>query len=155
MVHTHLVRSTRRAALGLAAAFVLLAGAQHASADEIQTFPGSACQASGSAQDLYYSSVSVANRGNGTRSAVCPIVRTNGTAAWVQIHVFVRDRHSTGNVTCVAEARSLTGVLSWTQTRAAVGEGEQTLIFNAPAAAVPDYGPYVLICSIPPMEEVN
>ncbi len=46
-----------------------LAGASRAEAQEVQTFTGSSCQASGSAQDLYYSGVSVANRnGSTTRS---------------------------------------------------------------------------------------
>jgi hypothetical protein len=158
MLETPIVRSIRARSLGIVAALTLvLAGVTGAEAQEIQTFPGSSCQASGSAQDLYYSGVSIANRGDSTRSAVCPIVRGNGTAGWLAIVVSVRDRHSTLDVSCVAQARDLMGTAGtgWSETQSTAGEGQQTLIFYAPGAGVPDYGPYVLVCSIPPMEEVN
>lgn len=145
MVNVHIV---------LALAFVL-AAATGAVAQEVHSYPGSSCQASGSAQDLYYSGVTVANRGNGTRSAVCPIVRSNVTEGWTVIQVYVRDRHSTQNITCVAEARHQNGTAAWSQTRSTAGEGEQTLFFPAPGGAVPNFGPYVIVCSIPPMEELN
>jgi hypothetical protein len=144
-----------RAALPLA---LLLVGAAGAQAQQIRTLPGSSCQASGSAQDLYYSSVSIANRSAGTRSAVCPIEREKPLAALSWIAVVLNDRHSTQNVTCVAEARDVTGTAGtgWSETHSSVGEGVQVLAFGPPpAGAVPDYGPYVLVCSIPAMEEVN
>ena len=87
-----------------------LAGASRAEAQEVQTFTGSSCQASGSAQDLYYSGVSVANRNGSTSSAVCPLVRSNGAAPGWVIYVFVRDRHETQEISCVAQARDVTGV---------------------------------------------
>jgi hypothetical protein len=126
-----------------------------AAAQEVNSYPGSSCQASGSAQDLYYSGVTVANRGNAVRSAVCPIVRANVTDGWTVIQVYVRDRHSTQNITCVAQARHQDGTAAWSQARSSMGEGDQTLFFPAPGGAVPNFGPYVLVCSIPPMEEVN
>jgi hypothetical protein len=145
MVKVHIV---------LALAFVLTA-ATGAVAQEVNSYPGSSCQASGSAQDLYYSGVTVANRGNGTQSAVCPIVRSNVTDGWTLIQVYVLDRHSTQNITCVAQARGQHGAGAWSQTRSTAGEGEQSLFFGAPGVAVPNFGPYVIVCSIPPMEEVN
>ena len=135
-------------------AFVLTA-ATGAVAQEVHSYPGSSCQASGSAQDLYYSGVTVANRGNGTHSAVCPIVRSNVTDGWTLIQVYVRDRHSTQNISCVAQARHQNGSAAWSQTRSTAGEGEQSLFFGAPGGAVPNFGPYVIVCSIPPMEELN
>jgi hypothetical protein len=132
-----------------------LIGVTGAEAQQIQTFPGSSCQASGSAQALYYSGVIVANRGNSTRSAVCPIVRGNGLEAWLEIVVSVRDRHSTLDITCIAQARNATGAAAWSETRSTAGEGEQTLFFGAPGVGLPDVGPYVVVCSLPPMEEVN
>ena len=156
MFDIHITRLSHHLRLGTVLALAFLAvGAARADAQDFQTFPGSNCQASGSAQDLYYSANTVANRNNSTSSAVCPIVRTDPTNPWLLIHVYVRDRHSTGNITCVAEARSLTGALSWTQSRSTVGEGEFTLVFGAPGVDPADFGPYVVICSIPPMEEVN
>ncbi len=134
---------------------LVLTAVTGAAAQEVHTYPGSACQASGSTQDLYYSGVTVANRGNGTQSAVCPIVRANVTDAWTVIQVYVRDRHSSQNITCVAQARHQNGAAAWSETRSTAGEGEQTLFFGAPGAAVPNFGPYVIVCSIPPMEEVN
>jgi hypothetical protein len=136
---------------------VVLAGASGADAEEVQTLPGSSCQASGSAQDLYYSGVSVANRGDNTRSAVCPIVRRNPANGWLVIAVFVRDRHSTQDISCVAQARDVHGAAGtgWSETQSTVGEGEQMLTFGAPGVAVPVYGPYAVVCSLPPMEEVN
>jgi hypothetical protein len=156
MFNAHTARLFSRVRLGAVLALAFLAvGASRADAQNFQTFPGSNCQASGSSQNLYYSGVTVANRNNSTSSAVCPIVRSNPTNPWLLIRVYVRDRHSTGNITCVAEARSQTGVLSWSQTRSTVGEGEQVLAFGAPGVDPADFGPYVVICSIPPMEEVN
>ena len=134
--------------------FTLL-GATSARAQQIQTNPGSACQASGSAQDLYYSGVTVANRTASQSSAICPIARRNGTQGWAAIAVFVRDRHSTENVTCVAQAKDLTGAAGgWSETKSSSGEGEQTLVFG-PAVGAPLYGPYTIVCSIPAMEEAN
>jgi hypothetical protein len=123
----------------------------------VKTFPGSSCQASGSAQDLYYSGVVVANRGDDTRSAVCPIARGNPVAGWSAIAVIVRDRHSTQDITCVAQARDINGTAGtgWSETQSSSGEGNQTLVFGAPGVVVPNFGPYVVVCSIPPMEEVN
>jgi hypothetical protein len=132
----------------------LLTAVTGAVAQEVHTYPGSSCQASGSVQDLYYSSATIANRGNSTQSAVCPIVRANVTDPWTVIQVYVRDRHSTQNITCVAQARHQNGTAAWSETRSTVNEGEQTLFFGAPAA-VPNFGSYVIVCSIPPMEEVN
>jgi hypothetical protein len=140
----------------VAAAALLLVGASDTLA-AVQTFPGSSCQASGSPQDLYYSGVSVTNRGDSTRSAVCPLVRSNPLAGWSQIRVVVRDRHSTQNITCVAQARDPGGNAGsgWSQTRSSAGEGNQILVFGPPGVAVPNGGPYVVVCSIPAMEEVN
>jgi hypothetical protein len=138
------------------AAALFLVGVSEALA-AVQVFPGSSCQAAGSAQDLYYSGVSVANRGNNTRSAVCPIARRNPVAPWNAIRVHIRDRHSTLNVICVAEARDAAGNAGsgWSQTLSSAGEGNQVLVFGAPGAPVPNFGPYVVVCSIPAMEEVN
>ena len=111
MVEARIARTTRRSTLAVAAALVLsVVSAVSAEAQDVQTFPGSSCQASGSTQDLYYSGVLVANRTNSTKSAVCPLVRSNGTAGWLQIVVFVRDRHSRLNISCTALARDRTGV---------------------------------------------
>ena len=158
MLDTRIVRSirSRRPGIVMALAFVLT-GVAAADAQTIQTFPGSLCQASGSAQDLYYSGVSVGNRNNSTSSAVCPIVRSNGLEGWMEIVVSARDRHSTLNITCVAQARNAMGAAGtgWSQTLSTAGEGEQTLFFGAPGVVLPDVGPYVLVCSIPPMEELN
>jgi hypothetical protein len=142
-------------------AFVALAfvvtGAAGAHAQEVQTFPGSSCQASGSAQDLYYSGVAIANRNDTTASAVCPIVRAKPLAALTWFAVVVRDRHSTQAITCRFEARDVYGAAGsgWVQTQATSGEGEQVLVFGPPTGATPPYGPYVVVCSLPPMEEVN
>jgi hypothetical protein len=139
---------------GVALVMLTLVGASSAEAQQVQTLPGSSCQASGSAQDLYYSGVSVANRNNSVSSAVCPLVRANGTQGWATIAVFVRDRHATENITCVAQARDLAGGAGsgWSDTKSTSGEGEQVLVFGPPASAVPAYGPYVVVCSLPPME---
>ena len=152
-----LTRSTRHSGLGVVVALGLVfTGAAGAEA-QVQTLPGSSCQASGSAQDLTYSGVLAANRGNSRRSAVCPIVRRNSTDPWSFIFVFVRDRHSTQDVSCVAQARDVSGTAGtgWSDTQSTAGEGDQTLIFAAPAVALPDYGPYTVVCSLPAMEEVN
>ena len=134
---------------------LVLTGVTAAAAQEVHTYPGSSCQASGSAQDLYYSGVSVANRGNSTQSAVCPIVRANVLDAWTVIQIYVRDRHSSQNITCVAQARHQDGTPAWSQTQSTAGEGDQSLFFGPPGGAVPNFGPYVIVCSLPPMEEVN
>ena len=138
---------------GAALVVLTLISASSAEAQQIQTLPGSSCQASGSAQDLYYSGVSVANRNNSVSSAVCPLVRANGAQGWSTIAVFVRDRHAAENITCVAQARDLAGVAGsgWSDTKSTSGEGDQVLVFGAPATAVPPYGPYVVVCSLPPM----
>jgi hypothetical protein len=75
----------------------------------------------------------------------------------LQIAVFVRDRHSTQNITCTAQARATSGIAGtgWSDTRSSVGEGDQAIVFPAPAVALPDEGPYVVICAFPPMEEPN
>jgi hypothetical protein len=147
----HLVRHTSLGSIALV--LLTLAGASRAEAQQVQTFTGSSCQASGSAQDLYYSGVSVANRNDSTSSAVCPLVRANGKAGWWAIAVFVRDRHATQNVSCVAQARDVTGVAGsgWSETQSTSGEGDQTLVFGAPGTALPPFGPYVVTCSLPPM----
>lgn len=149
------IRSGRTKAIVVSLA-LLLVGAAGAQA-QVRTYPGSACQASGSAQDLYYSGVSVANRGDGTRSAVCPIARANPLAGWSAIYVVVNDRHSTQNISCVAQVRDVTGTAGsgWSETQSTDDEGIQVLVFGAPGGTVPDYGPYVVVCSLPAMEEVN
>ena len=94
--------------LGVLTAFVLcLGGTSGAEAQDAKTFPGSLCQASGSSQNLYYSSSVLANRTASTQSAVCPIVRDNVTQPWQRLAVRVRDRHDTQNITCVAYSRDL------------------------------------------------
>ena len=157
MQQPHIVRNPQHHKLGVAVVLTFLIGVASAEAQEVHTFPGSSCQASGSAQDLYYSGVSVANRGNSTSSVVCPIVRTNGTEPWSLIAVYVRDRHSTANITCVAQARDLSGTAGtgWSETQSSAGEGDQVLVFAAPGSDPPDFGRYVVVCSIPAMEEVN
>src|SRR5262245_42324477 len=111
----------------IALLLLTLIGASRAEAQQVQTFPGSSCQASGSAQDLYYSGVAIANRNGSTSSAVCPLVRRNGTAGWLAIAVFVRNRHATQDITCVAQARDPTGVAGsgWSETQSTSGEGDQ------------------------------
>ncbi|MGH9322707.1 MAG: hypothetical protein ACRD3V_22825, partial [Vicinamibacteria bacterium] len=118
----------RTKATGIVVALSLLLASASSALAAVKTFPGSSCQASGSAQNLYYSGVSVANRGNNTRSAVCPIPRGNPAAGWSAIVVVVRDRHSTQDITCVAEARDLTGTAGtgWSETQSSSGEGNQT-----------------------------
>ena len=146
-----------KAHIGILAGLTLtLLGATSARAQQIQTNPGSACQASGSAQDLYYSGVTVANRTDSQASAICPVARRNGTQGWAAIAVFVRDRHSTQDITCVAQAKDLAGAAGsgWSETKSTSGEGEQTLVFG-PAVGAPLYGPYAIVCSIPAMEEAN
>jgi hypothetical protein len=140
----------------VALAFVVT-GAAGAHAQAIQTFPGSSCQASGSAQDLYYSGVSIANRKDAQASAVCPIVRSKPLAALTWFAVVVRDRHSTQDITCRLEARDVYGTAGtgWSQTESTSGEGNQVLVFGPPTTATPPYGPYAVVCSLPPMEEVN
>lgn len=147
----------RRSSFVASAALVVLTlvGASRVEAQQVQTVPGSSCQASGSAQDLYYSGTAVANRNASVSSAVCSLARTNGTQGWSAIAVFVRDRHASQNITCVAQARDLTGVagVGWSDTQSTTGEGDQVLLFGPPpAGTAPPYGPYVVVCSLPPME---
>ena len=158
MIAAHIARDGRSRMLGILTGLALtLLGVTGAEAQQVQTLPGSNCQASGSAQDLYYSGVSVANRTASTQSAICPIARQNGTQGWLAIAVFVRDRHSTQNITCVAQARDLTGAAGtgWSDTQSTSGEGDQTIIFGAPGVGLPPFGPYSVVCSLPPMEEAN
>ena len=156
MSDTRTVRPSYRRGLASALALALLVvGAARADAQHVQTFAGSSCQTSGSAQSLYYSGVIVANRNAATTSAVCPLVRQNPLQGWLHIFVHVRDRHSTQNITCVAQARDEAGGSGWSESRSTIGEGEQMLVFNAPAFNPPHFGPYVVVCSLPPMEEVN
>jgi hypothetical protein len=157
MQQSLIVPDPRYAKLGVAVVLTILLGITSAEAQQVHTLPGASCQASGSSQDLSYSGVLAANRGNSTRSAVCPIVRSNGTEAWSLIAIYVRDRHSTANVSCVAQARDLSGTAGtgWSDTQSSAGEGDQVLLFAAPGADLPDYGPYAVVCYIPPMEEVN
>ena len=156
MSDVRILRSPYRRGLGsMLALALLILGAERADAQHIQTFPGSSCQASGSAQDLYYSGVIIANRNASTRSAVCPIVRQDPLRGWLHIFVHVRDRHSTQNITCVAQARDEAGAGGWSDTQSTIGEGEQTLTFFPPAVNPPHFGPYTVVCSLPPMEEVN
>lgn len=158
MLTSHIIRLTPIRMLGtLMAVGLTMVSATRAEAQVVHTYPGSSCQASASAQDLYYSGQVIANRTAATKSAVCPFVRTNGVAGWNWIQVFVRDRHSTQNVTCVAQARDLFGTpgVGWSDTRSSVGEGDQTIFFPGPGVAPPFGGPYTITCSIPPMEEAN
>ena len=133
---------------------LLILGAGRADAQHVQTFPGSSCQTSGSTQDLYYSGVFIANRNATPRNAVCPIVRQNPLNGWLHIFVHVRDCHSTQNITCVAQARDEWGAGGWSDTQSTIGEGEQTLTFP-PAVIPPHFGPFTVVCSLPPMEDVN
>jgi hypothetical protein len=140
--------------LGVLAAVVLCpGGTSGAEAQDAKTFPGSTCQASGSSQNLYYSSSLLANRTASTQSAVCPIVRDNVTQPWQRLAVRVRDRHDTQNVTCMAYSRDLDGTTVWSQGQSAAGEGFQTLTFNIPTES--DWGTYTLVCQLPPMQDVN
>jgi hypothetical protein len=150
-------RRGRTTTLAVAALAVLLLGADGAQAQQITTFAGSACQGSGSAQDLYYSDGSIANRTDAANSAVCPLARRNPIGGWLAIVVFVRDRHSTQNVTCVARSRDVFGTAGtgWQETRSSNGEGDQSLVFSPHGGTVPLYGPYSITCSLPAMEEVN
>jgi hypothetical protein len=97
--------------VALAAALtVFLAAATDASAQQIQTFAASSCQASGSTQDLYYSGpvgTTAANRTDATLSAVCPLARRNPVKDWMLIAVFVRDRHAAQDISCTARARDV------------------------------------------------
>jgi hypothetical protein len=158
MIAVHIARAGRSRLLGIVAGLTLtLVGVTSAEAQQVQTLPGSSCQASGSAQDLSYSGVLVANRNNTTSSAICPIARQNGAQGWLAIAVFVRDRHSTQDITCVAQARDLTGAAGtgWSETQSSSGEGDQAIVFGAPGVGLPAYGPYTVVCSLPAMEEVN
>ena len=122
-------------------------------ATDSKAYPGSMCQASGSAQSMYYSSTTVANRTSETRSVVCPIVRDNLIEPWLRVVVHVRDRHSTQDITCIARAREADGTGGADQSMQTSGEGFEVLSVGDLSA--PDFGPYVLVCQLPPMEEVN
>jgi len=151
------MRSKTRTGVGLAFALLVTWGS-NAHADQT-TYPGSACQATGSSQDLSYSSSGpILSNGLATaESANCPIVRRNVFAGWQAIAVFVRDRNSAEEITCTVYADDPTGVAGggWQETKTTVGEGDQTLIFGAPGVDVPNFGPYSLVCRLPPEEEVN
>jgi hypothetical protein len=131
-------------------------GMPSAHAADNKTFPGSFCQSDGSQQTLYYSGVegmTIANRTNQARSAVCPIVRDNTTQAWLRLRVTVRDRHSTQDVRCVAHSTPPDGSGGWAQTQTTVGEGFATLNYGAIGAA--PGGVYSVVCQLPAMEKVN
>jgi hypothetical protein len=147
-------RRTVRVGGALALALGLTA-ATAAQAQDYKSYPGSACQASGSVQGLYYNDYAVANRQDATASAACPIVRDNVSDPWTRIIVHVRDRHSTQDICCVARARDLNGGSAWAETVCTSGESVQALSFGPPQSAVPAWGPYTLLCSLPPMEEPN
>jgi hypothetical protein len=157
MSKPRIVRVLHSARIGIVAAFAVVAATASAHAQQVHTMPGAACQTASSSQTLYYSVVSVANRTDSTKSAICPIVRGNGTQRWSQIEVYVRDLHSTANITCIAYARANNGLAGtgWQDTRSTVGEGDQVLVFPAPAVGLPNHGPYAIVCSLPPMEEIN
>lgn len=152
---TFIVKANRQRLFGAIVTLGALFGAASGvSAQQVHSWPGVECQATGSAQDLYYSSTgSIANRTAGTASAVCPALRVNGVAPWMLVAVFVRDRHAAQDITCTAQARDLTGVAGagWSETKSTSGEGDQVLTFGAPGGPVPNYGPYSITCSLPPM----
>jgi hypothetical protein len=153
-------RNGRTIGLGAFVALsMLFLGAAGAQAQRVTTWPGTACQATGSAQDLYYDGQGtvIANRGDGLNSAVCPIARSNPLQPWRTVVVFVRDRHSTQDVTCTARARDLyaTSGVGWSETKSTSGEGFQALVFGVPGGSVPAYGPYSVVCQLPAMEETN
>jgi len=81
---------------------------------------------------------------------VCPIVRDNLDQGWQRIHVFVRDRHSTRDIECIAQARETNGSPGAQLSVASSGEGFQMLTVGPIAA--PQSGPYVLVCQLPAME---
>lgn len=113
------------------------------------SFPGVMCQASGSAQDLYYSTSSIANRTAATSSAVCPIPRNAVTAAATSISVDVRNRHETEEIRCTAASVSTTGDTGWLQNLSTSGTGFHTLTFNGITAT--NWGAYSVVCALPPM----
>ena len=121
-----------------------------------KSYPGSMCQTIGSSQSLYYGGVGgslIANRTNSTRSAVCPIVRDNVTQPWQGLSVRVRDRHDSGNITCVAHSRNLDATSGWLQTQSTAGEGFQSLNFGPIGEST--WGAYTLVCQLPAMQDVN
>lgn len=131
-----------------------LAAAPCANAQQVHSWPGITCQATGSTQDLYYSPEgAVSNRTAETISAVCPVTRSRGVAPWTLVAVFVRDTHASQNITCIAQAKDLSGVagVGWSETQSTSGQGDQVLTFGPPAGPVPNYGPYSIVCSLPPM----
>jgi hypothetical protein len=147
-------RWTGKQSLGILTALLLsLGGATGAEAQDAKTFPGAQCQASGSAQNLYYSFSEIANRTAATQSAVCPIVRDNITQPWQRLAVRVRDRHDTQNITCVAYSQDFDGTTVWSQSQSSAGVGFATLVFNVPVEQ--DFGSYSLVCQLPPMQLVN
>ncbi len=144
--------TTRRITIGIttACALVGLASAS-AFAEDGKSFPGILCQASGSAQDLSYSTTSVANRNATTSSAVCPIVRDVMGEPASSIEVELRDRHEVQNIQCTAYSVSTTGTAAWLQTLSTAGTGFQTLSFDAIEAS--DWGAYSLVCALPGMTD--
>ena len=152
---TSIGKANRLRLFGAIVTLVAVFGAASgASAQQVHSWPGSECQATGSAQDLYYSSTgSIANRTAGTASAVCPAMRANGVSPWLLVAVFVRDRHASQDITCTAQAKDLTGAAGagWSETKSTTGEGDQILSFGVPGGPVPNYGPYSITCSLPPM----
>ncbi len=131
---------------------LVVRAAAAASAQLVTTLPGSSCQASGSAQSLYYGDSSIANRRGQTRSAVYLLVRTNQADGAQRIVVHVRDRHTKQDITCIARARTVTGGDGWSQTKSTSGRGFQQLLFGPAGDSAPDFGPYSVVCSLPPME---
>jgi hypothetical protein len=135
----HRVLTTAALTLGLA-------GAAHA--QDSKSYPGTMCQASGTQQTLSYGLSGIANLGDGSMSAICPLVRDNLSAPWDRVTVYVRDRHTTQNVCCTAYARNEDGTAGTNATECTTGEGYQTLSF-ASLPGVPDLGPYFVLCQIP------
>ena len=102
----------------------------------------------------------MANRTDGQASAICPVARRNGTQGWAAIAVFVRDRHSTQDITCIAQARDLTGASGsgWQETKSAHerrGGTDARLRCAARRRRIRRTGLYAIVCSIPTMEEAG
>ena len=160
MSHRNSSRRRWKNTAGTAVAIALMAGwGGSVQAQTVATYPGSSCQAAGTVQDLTYASggPQISNRQSTTSSANCPIVRRNGFGGWLAIGVVVRDRHSTQDISCTVFADDLTGVAGggWQETQTSVGEGDQALSFGPPGVAVPNFGPYSIVCTLPPIEEAN
>jgi hypothetical protein len=141
---------TKQLFVGIATACALLGLASSAALADGKSFPGIMCQASGSAQGLYYGAGALANRSTDTRSVVCPIVRDNLNAAASWIEIEVRDRHDTRDIQCTARSMPADGSAGgWQQTLSTTGTGFQTLTFTPVSA--PPWGAYVITCSLPGM----